>query len=117
MMSSEQNAESGRRHGGTFRDKATAYFMRELGEAVHIEVKEGTIYRWTIRRRDNMDLAIYITLDSPELPDFAHLMISDPGCAGAEPLKSYMLRTEAEFAVALGEIKRRIEGGECPINP
>ncbi|HYE60438.1 MAG TPA: hypothetical protein VD997_00455 [Phycisphaerales bacterium] len=101
---------------GSFREKATEYFIRELGEPVHIQVKEGTIFRWTIRRRDNMDLAIYITLDSPEMPDIAHVMISDPGCIDAEPIKSYTLRTEDEFAMALGEIRRRMNGGQCQIN-
>ncbi|MCK6477622.1 MAG: hypothetical protein L6Q35_12420 [Phycisphaerales bacterium] len=46
-----------------------------LGEPEVSMVRDGEVYRWTLRRR--MDLNFYVTLDSPEHLNLAHIMLSD----------------------------------------
>jgi hypothetical protein len=90
----------------SFRDKAAAFFLRALGEPTRISVESGTIYRWVIPRKGGHDVNVYITLDSPELPDYAHIMISDPAAKDDQPVKSLMMRREEEFDRVLAEIRR-----------
>ncbi|HZW06686.1 MAG TPA: hypothetical protein VFF65_06155, partial [Phycisphaerales bacterium] len=38
-------------------------------------VQAGELYRWTLPR--HYDINMYVTMDSPEYKDLAHIMISD----------------------------------------
>jgi hypothetical protein len=93
----------------TFREMAAEFFIDALGEPHEIRVEAGVIYRWVIRRPGNLDVAIYVTLDSPELANYAHLLVSDPACGGNDPVQDVMMRTEADFGPALELIRRHTD--------
>jgi hypothetical protein len=89
----------------SFRAKALAAFTRLLGEPAAIAVENGTIYRWRRRRKGFHDVNVYITIDAPELPDFAHVMISDPAVRQGEPVRSFMIRGEIEIEPVLAYLR------------
>jgi hypothetical protein len=59
---------------GSLRDFAAAKFTEAFGEPERFRTMDGTLYRWVVKRSDQI---IRITLDSPEFPDTAHFLISD----------------------------------------
>jgi|GEM_PF-5602459 len=92
----------------SFREKGLEFFIRELGEPTHIPVQNGTIYRWALPRKGRNNINIYITIDAPELPNMAHVMISDPA-QETDPLKNFTVRDESEFADVIAYIRARVE--------
>jgi hypothetical protein len=93
----------------SFREKGLAFFTRELGEPTHIPVQNGTIYRWALPRKGRNDINIYITIDAPELPNMAHIMISDPAKEADQPIKNFTVRDEAEFPSVIAYIRARVD--------
>jgi hypothetical protein len=82
---------------GTFRERALQAFTKLLGEPKHVPVDSGTIYRWRLPRKGRHNVNVYITIDAPELPEFAHVMVSDPSATQGEPVRSFMIRGADEF--------------------
>ena len=92
-----------------FRERAPAFFTKALGKPQEVPVESGLLYRWAIARHGSTSLSVYITLDSPEMPDYGHIMISDPSCGpDNEPIKSFIMRTEADFERVLAMIQKQI---------
>ena len=83
-----------------FREQACEEFKKAFGQPEVIEVTGGEIYRWILKRKHGNH--VFVTIDSPELPDIAHIMISDPSSRSVEPVANMTLRT-------LEEIKQIIE--------
>ena len=66
-------------------------------------------YRWVLPRRQG--LSVYLTLDSPERTDIAHLLVSDPR-QQVEPVASITMRTLAEVDAAIETIERQWKDGD-----
>ena len=94
----------------TFRDQAASFFTNALGQPFAIPAPEGLMCRWKFQRQGSTDLVIYITMDSPEMPDIAHIMISDPSCKDSQPITSLVLRKVEDFEPTLEKIRRHIKG-------
>jgi hypothetical protein len=85
-----------------------------FGAPQRLETESGPLYRWVLRRARGADAHVYITLDSPELPDLAHVLISDPGAKTINPITALTIRTmpEADRLVAL--VKQQVESPSEP---
>ncbi|HYE61345.1 MAG TPA: hypothetical protein VD997_05060 [Phycisphaerales bacterium] len=94
-----------------FREIVLARLRKELGEPTRTVLETGTVYRWSVRCKGQADVSIYITLDSPELPDYAHLFISDPGRRGPnhEALVSFIFRAESKIPEVLRVIREKVD--------
>jgi hypothetical protein len=90
-----------------FREEALELFQRAFGRPAVIPSPEGNLYRWKLERRAGPHVAIYVTLDSPEQPDLAHIMISHPG--HPDPIMSIVLKTCPEVEAAVEMVKARVE--------
>ena len=96
--------------GRPFRDKALDFFAAALGTPQKIPVDEGLLlYRWKLERPGQSHVSVYITLDSPETPGIAHILISDPSAKQDDPIRSFVMRHESEFQVVLEWIQARLE--------
>jgi hypothetical protein len=93
----------------TFRDQALERLKAFLGEPEAIRVTGGEMYRWVLRRPHNLDM--YITLDSPEMPDIAHLIVSDPKGMAADPVVSLTMRTLPEVEVTAKKLLEQWKQG------
>lgn len=91
----------------SFREKGLEYFRRHLGEPANIPVDNGTLYRWRLPRLGHPGLHFYVTIDAPELPQLAHIMVSDPAPDSDLPVRSFLVKNEAEFLNVLGFIRTR----------
>ena len=85
------------------RDSVREAFEKRFGPPQILDVSSGKIFRWVLQRANSMHL--YVTLDSPELPDVAHIMISDPSSKAVDPISNRTLSTieEAEQLIELIE--------------
>jgi hypothetical protein len=83
----------------TFRDQALARLREALGEPEVLVATPGNMYRWILKRSDG--LHVYVTLDSPEMLHFAHLIISDPKAKLVDPVISVTMHTLAEVDVVI----------------
>lgn len=90
----------------SFRDQVIKLFTEKLGEAEQLDSKAGPIFRWTLQRGP-YDVAMFITIDSPEWPDMAHVMISDATNFQADPVISNTLYTIEEAAALLDRIEHQ----------
>lgn len=95
----------------TFRDKALAFFRAHLGEPYEWEEPPGFTYRWVVRRAERPTMHIYVTLNSPEFANIAHILIADPCAPEDGRLESLTLRREEEFEGVMAMIRARLE---CP---
>lgn len=77
-----------------FREQALARLTAAFGKPTVVQVAEGEIYRWVLARPFGVDL--HVTLDSPEFPDLAHLIVSDPKAGPLDPIASLTMRTLPE---------------------
>ena len=93
----------------TFREQVLERIKLLLGEPAALRAEPGDMYRWTVLRRARRQLAVYITLASPELPDYAHLIISDPSAARGEQVVTFIMRTPEEVDRALDVLRRRLD--------
>jgi hypothetical protein len=78
----------------TFREQVRDIFTQTLGNPAVIPVGNGDIWRWVLQRQYSMH--VYVTIDSPEMPDLAHVIVSDPASKNVEPVASYTVRTHEE---------------------
>jgi hypothetical protein len=86
--------------------RALELFVAAFGEAREVQVENGYLYRWVFHRPDKS--TVYITLDSPELPDLAHVMISDPAASAIAPITSVIMRTLPEVEAAIESIRTQL---------
>ena len=70
----------------TFRQRAFELMRAALGEPEISRVASGDMYRWTLTRA--FDLNFYVTMDSPEREDLAHIMLSDGPKYQEKPIES-----------------------------
>ncbi|HYE03733.1 MAG TPA: hypothetical protein VD963_10930 [Phycisphaerales bacterium] len=92
----------------TFRGWALRRLTEEFGEPKVLKVERDALYRWVLHRAHG--LSVYLTLDSPELPDMAHLLISDPSSQAIEPIASRSMRTKEELEAVIKLIHRQWNG-------
>jgi hypothetical protein len=89
----------------TLREQALARLTEALGPPRALSAEpDMAFYRWILSRSDGMSL--YLTLNSPELTDIAHLLLSDPRQA-VEPVVSLTIRTIPEVDAAIERIIRQ----------
>lgn len=88
-----------------FRMVALRRIAESLGRPDALPVGSGYLYRWTLERPDRSP--VYVTLDSPELPDIGHLMVSDPSASTVTPVTAFTVRTMQELEVVLREVLRQ----------
>lgn len=93
-----------------FRDVALRLLTEAFGEPAVIKTAEGPVYRWKLERPGRPHMALYVTLDSPEMPDLAHIMISDPNPEAPEPLTSVVMRTAPEVKAGIALVRARHKG-------
>ena len=58
--------------------------LEAFGRAREISLDHGCLYQWVFTRGGRAE--VYVTLDSPEMPRLAHLMISDLGSTALNPI-------------------------------
>lgn len=92
-------------HRVIFREWAARQLRSALGEPEVLATAAGDVYRWTLRRDGREPM--YVTLNSPELPELAHVIYTDPEMLRSDPIISRITRTEPEFLVALHDIRER----------
>jgi hypothetical protein len=90
-------------HRVIFREWAARQLRSALGEPEVLATTVGDVYRWTLRREGKEPL--YVTLNSPELPELAHVIYTDPEMLRADPITSRITRTEPEFLTTLHDIR------------
>ena len=92
-----------------FREQAFLSLKQFLGEPEILPATGGFLYRWLLERPNG--LSMYVTLDSPELPEVAHLIISDPQSKQAvDPVLSKTMRTLEEVEVVALELLKQWKG-------
>ena len=96
-------------HPKTLREQVFDMMRTAFGEPEVAPVESGNLYRWTLRRQ--FDLNIYITMDSPEHSDLAHILVSDSTQYQSAPVVSTVVYS-VEEAHAL--IKRILEQWRRP---
>lgn len=100
--------DDGRRrmtHRVIFREWAVRQLRGVFGEPETLHTEAGELYRWTLRRDGREPL--YVSLNSPEMPELAHVICADPEMLLGDPITSRIARTEPELLVALHEIRER----------
>ncbi|HYD01945.1 MAG TPA: hypothetical protein VEB22_12025 [Phycisphaerales bacterium] len=78
----------------TFRQQVFERLKLALGEPETSRVQAGELYRWTLPRP--YDVNMYVTMDSPEFKDLAHIMVSDGPRFQSKPLVSFIVYTLEE---------------------
>lgn len=96
-------------HRVIFREWAQRQLRGALGEPETLRSEAGEVYRWTLRRPRREPL--YVTLNSPEMPELAHVIVSDPEMLVQDPIRSKIARTEPELLVTLRDIREAWDTG------
>jgi hypothetical protein len=89
------------------RDQAAQIFIEAFGEPERLNTVDGIVYRWRLDAADGD--TIRITLDSPEFPNSAHFLVSDP--KALIRLAAQACSTKAEVLSVRDQITRRLKGG------
>jgi hypothetical protein len=89
----------------TIRQQIFERMKAGLGVPEVAKVRAGELYRWSLVRPD--DLTLYVTMDSPERDDFAHVMLSDGTKYQANAIESLMLYTTEEADMLVARILRQ----------
>jgi hypothetical protein len=93
-----------------FREVARQILVGAFGEPTAVPVDSGRLYRWVLERP--YGLSVYVTLDSPEMPDLGHVMISDPASTAVDPIASMTVRTATEVESLVDRIRLQWKGAE-----
>lgn len=80
---------------GSIRDQIIAIFCEALGEPEISETNRGSMYYWTLKR-GRYEVSMYVTIDSPEWPDMAHVLVSDSQQFQTDPVVSITVYTIEE---------------------
>lgn len=86
------------------REYAAAIFTEAFGEPEQFRTTDGTLFRWVVPTNSGDKLRI--TLDSPEFPEMAHFLLSDP--KAATRLMAETCRTEGDVRALLDQLLERI---------
>jgi hypothetical protein len=86
-----------------FREQVIDLFYEAFGEAEVSVIKAGKLYRWSLPRGP-YSIGMFITIDSPEYTDIAHIMISDADSHQVEPVVAVTVRTLAEAKAVIDRI-------------
>lgn len=89
----------------TFREHALLKMKAAFGEPEVARVRDGDLYRWTLTRPN--DLNLYVTLDSPEHTDLAHIMVSDSTEYQDKPLVSTIVYSLDEVDQLISRIQEQ----------
>lgn len=92
-----------------FRERALDRLIAAFGDPERIPAEAGILYRWVLRRPHGLDL--YITLDSPEMPEIAHLIVSDPRSGVVDPVVSLTMRTLPEVDAVVEKLRQQWQRG------
>ena len=90
----------------SLRDQVIEKFVATLGKPEITEVKLGQIYRWTLDRGGRY-MNVYVTVDSPEFPHLAHIMVSDGASHQVNPIETFTVFTHDEADTLLERIVRQ----------
>jgi hypothetical protein len=90
-----------------FRAETVKKLKAAFGQPEVSKVASGEIYRWTLKRGVN-EISMFITLDSPEFTDMAHIMISDGSAYQIEPVVAVTVRTQAEVDALIERIFKQL---------
>jgi hypothetical protein len=101
------DSPGGRGEDRSFRDVARDLLIEAFGEPRVMRAEEGALYRWVLKRERG--LSLYVTLDSPEMPWIAHLLISDPEAEMVDPIATVTMRTVEEIRATIEAIRRQWE--------
>lgn len=93
----------------TFRDAVIERLQAEFGQPEVSPVRSGNLYRWTLHRGP-YGVSMFITIDSPEFEDIAHIMISDGARHQIEPVVALTVRTMPETEKLIEQIKLQWKG-------
>ncbi len=91
----------------TLREQVIEKFIAAFGEPEVASFTPGKIYRWFLRRDSPYAMAMYLTIDSPEFPDMAHVLISDGAAHQAEPLTTASMYTLADADLLIERLIRQ----------
>lgn len=89
----------------TIRQQIYERVRQALGEPEISRVESGELYRWTLKRA--YDVTMYITMDSPEHPNLAHIMISDSEKYQPKPVVSHLLYSIQEADQLIERIRKQ----------
>jgi hypothetical protein len=93
-----------------FRERARMHLVEAFGEPEVLQTSNGPLYRWVLRRKHGVDAHVYVTLDSPEMPDIAHVLVSDPAARTIEKITSRTMRTMEEVDALIKTIRNELTG-------
>ncbi|MBC7833693.1 MAG: hypothetical protein H7Y88_01150 [Phycisphaerales bacterium] len=96
----------------SFRDQVASLFTEAFGDPAILDTESGPLFRWKLGRANG--LHVYVTLDSPEMPSLAHVIISDPGSGGVDPVQSVVMRTMAEAVSVLAKLQLQLRLSRGP---
>lgn len=92
------------------REYAARAFTEAFGEPEQHMTADGILFRWRLGSADGQ--TIRITIDSPEFPTMAHILISDP--IAVVRLSAETCRTESEVEALIRQLKARLRGESSP---
>jgi hypothetical protein len=90
----------------TVRAHVIEMFRAAFGEPEVTTVKSGDIFRWTLSR-GRKAMPMFITVDSPEFPHLAHILISDGSAHQVEPVVALRMYTRGEAEAVIRGITRQ----------
>jgi len=86
-------------------------FARHFGKAEVSNSALGPVYRWRLKRENNLD--VHVIIDSPELPHQAHVIISDPCEHAVEGVRTMLLMRPEEVPEAIQAIEAQWKMPDC----
>lgn len=89
----------------SFRDEVVAAFERTFGKAEFSRDPTGILYRWRLKRENNLD--VHLIIDSPEIVWKVHVLISDPCPEVIAPVRSVHISTHEEAGRVMDEINEQ----------
>lgn len=90
----------------SFRDQAVSSFEDAFGPPQIVQTVDGPLFRWVLRSSDGSH--IRITIDSPEFPQIAHVLVSDR--TAAQLVTSSTLREMDEVYELIRRLRDRLTG-------
>jgi hypothetical protein len=100
----------------TFRQQVIDKFIAAFGEPEVAVFTPGKIYRWCLLRGPHA-MSMFITIDSPEFPEMAHVLISDGAWHQAEPLVAASVHTLADADLLIERIRKQWRSMGVPPAP
>ncbi len=90
----------------TFREQVIERLIAALGKPEVARVEAGNLYRWTLNRGP-ATISMFVTIDSPEHPHIAHIIVSDGSAYQSQPVITSTVHTlEETDAIIAGILKQ-----------